>query len=53
MKRNRKYQLQLAIAACLMLPLSSPVLADEAAQPDTSNWVCKFCVVSDLSLIHI
>lgn len=47
MKRNRKYQLQLAVAACLMLPLSSPLLADEAADPDTSNWTCKFCVVSD------
>jgi MtrB/PioB family decaheme-associated outer membrane protein len=47
MKRNRKYQLQLAIAACLVLPFSSPLLADEAAQPDTSNWACKFCVVSD------
>ena len=47
MKRNRKYQLQLAIAACLVLPFSSPLLADEAAQGDTSEWACKFCVVSD------
>ena len=47
MKRNRKFQLQLAISACLVLPFSSPLLADEAAEPDTSNWACKFCVVSD------
>ena len=46
MKRNKKYQLQLALSACLLMPAANAVLADEKAEaPDTSNWACKFCVV--------
>jgi MtrB/PioB family decaheme-associated outer membrane protein len=46
MKRNKKYQLQLALSACLLMPAANAVLAEEKAEaPDTSNWACKFCVV--------
>lgn len=47
MKRNKKYQLQLALGLCMALPLNGVLLADEPASADTSNWVCKFCVISD------
>ena len=45
MKRNHKHTMQLAAGACLALALSGPALADDTAAPDTSAWVCKFCVV--------
>lgn len=47
MKRMTTYPMQLALGACLALPFAAPALADDAQQPDTSGWVCKFCVVSD------
>jgi MtrB/PioB family decaheme-associated outer membrane protein len=44
MKRNKKYQLQLALSACLLMPAANAALADEKTEaPDTSNWACKFC----------
>ena len=47
MKRNKKYQLQLALSACLLMPVANLALAEEKAEaPDTSNWACKFCVVN-------
>jgi MtrB/PioB family decaheme-associated outer membrane protein len=45
MKRNKKYQLQLAMSACLLMSAGTAVAADSTEAPDTSNWVCKFCVV--------
>ena len=46
MKRNKKYTLQLALSACLAISAGNALAADEKAEaPDTSNWVCKFCVV--------
>ena len=46
MKRNKKYTLQLALGACLAITAGNALAADEKAEaPDTSNWVCKFCVV--------
>jgi len=47
MKRINTYPMQLALGACLALPVTAPALADDAQQPDTSGWTCKFCVVSD------
>jgi MtrB/PioB family decaheme-associated outer membrane protein len=47
MKRMSMYPMQLVLGACLALPLGNGAFADEAEAPDTSNWVCKFCVVSD------
>ncbi|MEJ2385282.1 MAG: MtrB/PioB family decaheme-associated outer membrane protein [Xanthomonadales bacterium] len=47
MKRNHKHTMQLAAGACLALALSGPALADDTAAPDTSAWVCKFCVVPE------
>lgn len=60
MKRS-KHTLLLAVSACMLLPLSYPGLADEAADtPDTSKWVCKLCPVSggwmgdwNLGLIYV
>ena len=47
MKRNHMYPMQLALGACLALSFSGSVLAEEVAAPDTSAWVCKFCVVPE------
>ena len=46
MKRNKKYQLQLALSACLLMTVGNAVAEEAAEAPDTSNWVCKFCVVN-------
>ena len=61
MKRNRKYRLQLALAACLAIPAGAALAADTTTDaPDTSNWVCKFCVVpygwyggADFGLVYV
>ena len=45
MKRNKKYQLQLAMSACLLISAGTAIAADDSEAPDTSNWACKFCVV--------
>lgn len=46
MKRNKKYQLQLALSACLAMTAGNALAAEEQPEaPDTSNWVCKLCVV--------
>lgn len=61
MKRNKKYSLQLALSACLAMTAGNATAAeDQAEAPDTSNWVCKFCVVPygwyggvDFGLIYV
>lgn len=47
MKRKNMYPMQLALGACLALSFTGSALAEEAAAPDTSGWVCKFCVVPE------
>ena len=47
MKRSLKKNL-LALAICMALPISAPVIADDKPEgPDKSNWVCKLCVISN------
>ena len=63
MKLRMKQFSLVALGACMALPLSVPA-ADTAAtatnSPDTTNWVCKLCVVSggwfgdwDMGLIYV
>jgi MtrB/PioB family decaheme-associated outer membrane protein len=61
MKRHTKYQLLLAVSTSMLLPFSTTGLANEAVDtPDTSNWVCKLCLISngwksnwDFGLIYV
>ena len=47
MKHSLKKSL-LALAICMALPISAPVIADDKPEgPDKSNWVCKLCVISN------
>jgi MtrB/PioB family decaheme-associated outer membrane protein len=46
MKSMSKYPMQMALGACLAVSLSSPLFAEDAELPDTSAWVCKFCVAT-------
>lgn len=48
MKRHVKHQVLVALSASVLLPISVPAWASESAEsPDTSNWVCKLCPVSN------
>ena len=61
MKRHTKYQLLLAVSTSMLLPISTIGLANEAVDaPDTTNWVCKLCLISngwrsdwDFGLIYV
>ena len=61
MKRHTKYQLLVAMSTSMLLPISTIGLADEPVEaPDTTQWVCKFCPISngwksewDLGLIYV
>ena len=48
MKLRSKNKSLVALSACMVLPFSAAAMADEATPaPDTSKWVCKFCVISN------
>lgn len=46
MKRHTKNKLLVALSASVLLPFSTPILAEETAAPDMSKWVCKLCAIS-------
>jgi MtrB/PioB family decaheme-associated outer membrane protein len=60
-KHSFRKHLLLAAGAGILLSVHSAVIAEESpAAPDTSNWVCKFCLVTngwwgewDLGAIHV
>ena len=61
MKNLTAHSLLAVFGACMLALFTSPVLADESADPpDTSKWVCKLCPISggwmgewDLGLIYV
>ncbi len=61
MKRISKNTLLVALSACILLPFSSALMAEEAADgPDKTKWVCKLCAISngwfgdwELGLIYV
>jgi len=47
MKRRSRHQILTALSACILLSLSNSGLTEETVatpDPDTSKWVCKFCL---------